>query len=211
MKKDPREGERWRETETAWRAREREAKTVLCLGRCTGRGKSDSDIISWLLLGISVGRSIGRPVGRGRTERKRENEAYIRESETVKTVGCSLEYLPIYILRNISDTQIIINIISSSSSSYSSVIGATSLRVHNTFTTWMIPYSPCDTCAGFRFSLIIQGDLPNPYFFHWYNEFIQISFLEFLILYLKDIFLLIMECPVILQTFVFKWKLSFLL
>lgn len=109
---------------------------------------------------LSVGRSIGRPVGRGRTERKRENEVYTRVGDGQDC--CSLEYL--CILRNISDTQIIINIISSSSCS--PVIGATILRVRNTFTTWMIPYSPCDTCVGFQFSLIIQGDLPNPYFFH---------------------------------------------
>lgn len=109
----------------------------------------------------SVGRSAGQSVAVG--PNGKEKTRYILESKTVKTVAVSSTYL--YILRNISDTQIIINIISSSSSSCSSVIGATSLRVRNTFTTWMIPYSMCDTCVGFQFSLIIQGDLPNPYFF----------------------------------------------
>lgn len=89
----PREGERWRETETAWRAGDREAKSVLCLGRCTGRGKSDSDIISWLLLGISVGRSVDRPASRSRSDRTEKRKRAIRESETVKTVAVPSTYI----------------------------------------------------------------------------------------------------------------------
>lgn len=85
----------------------------------------------------SVGRSAGQSVAVG-PNGKEKTRYIIRESETVKTVAVSSTYP--YILRNISDTRIIINIISSSSCS--SVIGATSLRVRNTFTTWMIPYSP---------------------------------------------------------------------